>query len=240
MACVGAALARSQPRTALLLFLANFVLDGVDGALARRLGQTSSFGAFLDVAVDVASRGLLWVMALGAPGLAPVLLEALTFVATHAASGPAWKDRAAFAGAPRWAQAVMANGFKTPAGVLAIGGLMLCPLWTWARGALPHTPWAHPLLGLVLVPGRLLAAGVELWLLGSHVSRLLGDDVAAAVERRAAAADVAGLGKAGVGGGEGKAAGKGKGKGAGKGAQEEPEEPETPGGVEGPAAPAVG
>ncbi|XP_039478558.1 CDP-diacylglycerol--inositol 3-phosphatidyltransferase 1 [Oreochromis aureus] len=35
-------------------------LDAVDGWLARRLGQTSRFGAWLDVAVDNLGRGMLW------------------------------------------------------------------------------------------------------------------------------------------------------------------------------------
>ena len=34
--------------------------------------------------------------------------------------------------ATRWVQSVMANGFKSPAGVLAITGLMGLPLWLWA------------------------------------------------------------------------------------------------------------
>lgn len=47
--------------------------------------QVSAFGAFLDVAIDIATRGLLWSWALpGGPGLAAVLLEALTFTCTHA------------------------------------------------------------------------------------------------------------------------------------------------------------
>lgn len=33
---------------------------GVDGWLARRLGQTSKFGAWLDVVVDNLGRGMLW------------------------------------------------------------------------------------------------------------------------------------------------------------------------------------
>lgn len=33
---------------------------GLDGWLARRLGQTSRFGAWLDVVVDNMGRGMLW------------------------------------------------------------------------------------------------------------------------------------------------------------------------------------
>ena len=36
------------------------------------------------------------------------------------------------AGAPRWAQAVMANGFRTPQGALAVLGLHALPAWLWA------------------------------------------------------------------------------------------------------------
>lgn len=47
--------------------------------------QTSAFGAFLDVLVDLLTRGLLWSWALpGGAGLAVVLLETTTFTCTHA------------------------------------------------------------------------------------------------------------------------------------------------------------
>lgn len=37
-----------------------FLCSGVDGWLARKLGQTSRFGAWLDVVVDNMGRGMLW------------------------------------------------------------------------------------------------------------------------------------------------------------------------------------
>lgn len=36
------------------------ICAGVDGWLARRLGQSSRFGAWLDVVVDNVGRGMLW------------------------------------------------------------------------------------------------------------------------------------------------------------------------------------
>ncbi|PNH11816.1 CDP-diacylglycerol--inositol 3-phosphatidyltransferase 1, partial [Tetrabaena socialis] len=186
-----AGLASRYPQVALGAFLLNFALDGVDGAVARRLGQTSSFGAFLDVAVDVATRGLLWWSAPGGLGLPMLLLEALTFVCTHAAAGEAWKSEANFSAAPGWVQAVMANGFWSPAGVLAMAGLQGCPLWVWAQSCLPGTAWSSPLLGAVLVPGRLLAAAVELWVMRRHMGFLLRGDAEAA--EAAAAASAAGV-----------------------------------------------
>ena len=40
-------LTASHPSAALVLFVAFAVLDGLDGYLARRLGQTSAFGAWV-------------------------------------------------------------------------------------------------------------------------------------------------------------------------------------------------
>ena len=121
IALLGAALlsGAAQPHLTVSLFLANFILDGLDGYLARTLQQvrsadarqpqdlpillivcmqylsehaytmmhamqTSAFGAFLDVAIDCCSRGVLYVWALEGPLAAlPITAELLTFVATH-------------------------------------------------------------------------------------------------------------------------------------------------------------
>ncbi|KAB7504536.1 CDP-diacylglycerol--inositol 3-phosphatidyltransferase 1, partial [Armadillidium nasatum] len=45
----------------LLLYSSSVILDAVDGCVARRFNQTSSFGAWLDVIIDNIGRGLLWV-----------------------------------------------------------------------------------------------------------------------------------------------------------------------------------
>ena len=47
------------------------------------------------------------------------------------AAGARWKAQV-FEAAPPWAAAVMANGFRSPAGAAAVAGLMGCPLWAWA------------------------------------------------------------------------------------------------------------
>jgi len=94
--------------------------------------QATAFGAVLDVLIDNGIRGWLWCTALpeGA-GAAALLLEMTAFAFTHAVSGAEWKS-AFFAGAPGWVKAVMANGFRQPAGAAAVAGLMGCPLWLFA------------------------------------------------------------------------------------------------------------
>ncbi|MBI4236319.1 MAG: CDP-alcohol phosphatidyltransferase family protein [Chloroflexi bacterium] len=55
----GYAAAQAAPPLAGLLFLAGSLLDGLDGALARRTGAVSRFGAFLDSVADRIGEGLL-------------------------------------------------------------------------------------------------------------------------------------------------------------------------------------
>ena len=90
-------------------------------------------------------------------------------------------------------QAVMRNGFRTPLGVLTVAGLFGCPLWLWARRVAAGlnsaaNPGQGPLAqliqllawggwGWVVVPGRLVAAAVELWVVYRHLSRLAQQDV---------------------------------------------------------------
>jgi hypothetical protein len=45
--------------------------------------------------------------------------------------GAAWKGAGMFTRAPSWVQAVMRENFKSPAGALAVAGLMGLPLWLW-------------------------------------------------------------------------------------------------------------
>ena len=55
-----------------------------------------------------------------------------------------------------------------------MAGLMGCPLWLWARRFLPPGSLAAaPTWGLVLLPGRLLAAAVECWVLQRRMRQLL-------------------------------------------------------------------
>ena len=109
--------------------------------------------------------------------------------------------------AGRWVQRTMANGFKSPSGILAIAGLMGLPLWLWAKRLnlcsnlpcymlghttvslccvdilfvlrfMPGSLYASPLLGALVIVGRLLCASVEVWVRWAHVAGLLKQDEA--------------------------------------------------------------
>ena len=81
--------------------------------------------------------------------------------------------------APYWVRGVMHNGFRSPAGALAIAGLHGTPLWMYARRNLPPGSWvAADGWGLLLIPGRLLAAAVEVWVLARHGRQLALEDAA--------------------------------------------------------------
>lgn len=79
-----------------------------------------------------------------------------------------------------------AGGFRSPAGALAMAGLFGLPLWLYSRACLPPGgPLTADAWGLLLLPGRLLAAAVEAWLVGRRLGQLLGEDAAARLRRRA-------------------------------------------------------
>ncbi|KAK9785508.1 hypothetical protein WJX73_005812 [Symbiochloris irregularis] len=149
----------SRPAATLSLFLCNFVLDALDGAVARTLKQETGFGAMFDVIIDVVSRGLLWTWAIPGPlGVLPPLLEAFTFVCTHSAGGPAWKTGGCFQHAPAWI--TMTMRFRTLPGVLAIAGLFGLPMWLWALRFMPNSAFCNPWLGVIFLVGRTLAANL--------------------------------------------------------------------------------
>lgn len=94
---LAAACAGPSPAS-LLLYAASIALDGVDGWLARRLGQETAFGALYDVALDNLTRGLLWAGAAHNGNTLVALcagvcaaLEGVTLACTHAVGGAAWK-----------------------------------------------------------------------------------------------------------------------------------------------------
>lgn len=179
--CGVVACGRNAPAACAWVYLLFASLDAVDGFLARKLHQTSSFGAALDVCVDNMGRSLLWVLSTAPPALAVAMpsLEWLTFCVTHsrATAGAAWKA-GSFDGAPALLRWLVTRGMSAPQGKVMLLSLQLLPLAVFLRGA-PPCGWlskASTALFPALVVGRLCAAAVEVWLVGRHVSELLQAD----------------------------------------------------------------
>lgn len=169
----------SDPVRFLPLYVASVILDGLDGWVARRLQQTSRFGAWLDVVVDNIGRGMLWNI-LYDWGWLVSSAEWCAFVCNHSARGAQWKN--SFTGSPVWVRAVMAKGFKTPLGILTIAGIHVLPVWLYCYqdevlSQALYIPHCLQILGiLVLAAGRLLGLAVEMWCILTHVRWLLLDE----------------------------------------------------------------
>lgn len=157
------------PWTSLCTYVLSIALDAVDGIVARRLKQTSAFGAWLDIVVDNLGRGMLWCR-LCDFGFCVTALEWLTFVCTHT-YGSEWKSRLT---GPRFVQAVMDNNFRSPLGFLAVGSLNVLPIWLYCLhfGLLSelHIPVIlQYLVLLTAIIGRMFCAAVEIWVVYVHV-----------------------------------------------------------------------
>uniref|UniRef100_A0A8C6SY24 Si:ch1073-145m9.1 n=1 Tax=Neogobius melanostomus TaxID=47308 RepID=A0A8C6SY24_9GOBI len=157
------------------LYSANILLDWVDGWLARRLKQVSNFGAWLDVVVDNLSRGMLWSL-VSQCGWLVSAVEWCVFVCNHCSKGDDWKN--SFSHSPKLVQAIMANGFRTPLGLLVVSGLDVLPLWLYCsqRGLLAPSLWAQDGVTALLIAGRALALVAEAWCVWTHMKFLTKDE----------------------------------------------------------------
>ncbi|XP_059930709.1 uncharacterized protein si:ch1073-145m9.1 isoform X3 [Gadus macrocephalus] len=180
-------MAESTTRRHVFVYWPNII--GVDGWVARRLEQTSRFGAWLDVVVDNLSRGMLWSM-LFEWGWLVTAVEWCVFVCNHSARGADWKS--SFTTSPYLVRSIMAKGkafnvtfvcltdnlnastrssfvflclqgFKTPLGAWVIIGIHCLPLWLYGHR------W-----GLLSAPLGLPPLIQTLGTLGLTAGRLLG------------------------------------------------------------------
>lgn len=160
---------RHSPAVFLPLYLLSTVLDGLDGWLARRLQQTSQFGAWLDVVVDNLGRGMLWSL-VSEWGWLVSAVEWCVFVCNHRVGGEQWKS--SFSSSPRLIQAIMADGFRTPLGLWVVSGLHGLPVWLYVCGGGAVGSWLQTAGTLLLTAGRLLALTAELWSVWTHIGHL--------------------------------------------------------------------
>ncbi|KAA0702003.1 hypothetical protein E1301_Tti007828 [Triplophysa tibetana] len=158
------------------LYVVSIILDGLDGWVARRLHQTSRFGAWLDVVIDNMGRGMLWNIIYDWGWLVSSV-EWCAFACNHSAQGAQWKN--SFTESPVWVRAVMAKGFKTPLGILTIAGIHVLPVWLYCYqydmlAEALRVPHSLQILGiLVLAAGRVLGLAVEMWCILTHVKLLV-------------------------------------------------------------------
>ncbi|XP_022093325.1 CDP-diacylglycerol--inositol 3-phosphatidyltransferase 1-like [Acanthaster planci] len=168
-----------QPPWFLGFYLTSFFLDFVDGAVARRLHQTSAFGAWLDVAIDNFGRGMLWT-SLFRWGYFVSALEWCTFVCTHTA-GSQWKS--SYSQAPWLIKNVMADNFKSLLGMYAIMSLDLLPVWFYVcrfglYGSSVFIPRTMQYIGIaVLSGGRAVCSVVEGYCIWAHIQQMISSDI---------------------------------------------------------------
>uniref|UniRef100_A0A3Q3BS92 Uncharacterized protein n=1 Tax=Haplochromis burtoni TaxID=8153 RepID=A0A3Q3BS92_HAPBU len=136
----------------------------VDGWLARRLGLTSRFAAWLDVAVDNLGRDMLWSL------LFKVLR--LKHIITHAQGDEnEWKN--SFGGSPPLVQLhinVLLLGFRTPLGVWVVGGLHCLPVWLYpCQWECCPTGWSC-LCGSSITLSQMFS--LQVWCIWTHIEHL--------------------------------------------------------------------
>ncbi|XP_033634704.1 CDP-diacylglycerol--inositol 3-phosphatidyltransferase 1-like [Asterias rubens] len=167
----------SYPLRFIGFYLTSVILDDLDGAVARRLHQTSTFGAWLDVVIDNIGRGMIWSQVFQW-GCFVSALEWCVLVCTHTA-GAQWKS--SYSEVPWLVRKVMANGFRTPIGLYTVWCLHLLPLWLYAHktGVLTaHIPRSvvYFVIG-ILVFGRAVCATVEVYCIWAHIQQLINTDM---------------------------------------------------------------
>jgi CDP-diacylglycerol--serine O-phosphatidyltransferase len=148
-----------EVRGAALCLIAYAAFDGIDGALARRLGVSSPFGAQMDSLVDMSSTGVAAPVVVYASLAGTVPAAAAAVAAAFVAGGAAIrlarfnvspKDGRFFCGVPTTMAAAML-AFAVLLGLPLPGGVMLAGVAVLAFGMISSFPYAK-LARLVKLP----------------------------------------------------------------------------------------
>jgi phosphatidylglycerophosphate synthase len=184
--------APTAPWTAVSLWLTAGFMDFMDGWIARRFQQTSTYGVLLDVIADNTCRSSIW-MAVAAQDprrflvVACILtsIEWLTFFATqfHAATQRShWK--LARSKDPKWIQTFFRRHFRNPLGIWGILGLFGANLCAFARvhhlfpmqtKQILYNSIFYIMEG-VCYSGRAISLAIEMYLVCQYFSLLLRQD----------------------------------------------------------------
>jgi CDP-diacylglycerol--inositol 3-phosphatidyltransferase len=183
-----------RPIHASWIWVTSASLDLFDGMAARLLDQCSQLGVLLDIAADNLLRTCFWMAAVastcatsgGRSNITVLLLstwiislEWTTMICTqlHAAtSSDHWKY--CRTNDPWWIQRIFANNFKTPQGVLCIGGLFAAGYMAYAQTQ-PILVTAIPCFYVfrnVAFLGRGITMMAELWLCGGYLYHVVAKD----------------------------------------------------------------
>ncbi len=120
---VGAAVAAAQRHysLALVCWLANRVLDGLDGSVARATGQQTDFGGYLDIVLDFVVYAAVPLGLVHGSGDRAVAVAGVALVGSFLVNGASWMYLAAIL--ERRGQGVASTGERTsvtmPPGVVA-------------------------------------------------------------------------------------------------------------------------
>jgi CDP-diacylglycerol--inositol 3-phosphatidyltransferase len=179
----------NNPVAASFVWIFSASLDLFDGILARRLNQLSSFGILLDVIADNILRASLWIAAATANkdsnfysvvAIILISIEWITMVCTqlHANTNTHWKEVAGDDDIPWWIQAIFVNNFKSPLGILCIGGLFGSGFMAFASGhsvLVDAIPYFHTLKYTSFF-GRAISFLAELWLCRRYLTIVIRID----------------------------------------------------------------
>ncbi|XP_055350776.1 uncharacterized protein LOC129597317 [Paramacrobiotus metropolitanus] len=194
----------SSPWSFILLYCASIILDGIDGWAARYFKQASTFGAWMDVVIDIIGRQLIW-SRVSKYGWLVGCVEWLVFVCTHQL-GAAWKSShpEEAVSLPTPVACTMQNGFRSRLGVFTIAGLHVLPVWLFIRrhrlltrlffgpaaravsksSILPGNNiyeqlWRITEYGVLwmLILGRIWCFFIEMWFVWQHAKLLLLSDI---------------------------------------------------------------
>lgn len=176
------------------IWVASASLDLFDGMMARKLNQCSQLGVLLDIAADNILRTCFWMAAAVSTSSAKenassvwllmiatliVSLEWITMICTqlHASSNSDhWKT--CRSSDPWLIQRIFANNFRTPLGVLCIGGLFGSGFMAYAQTQpelVAMIPFFFVLRNLAFV-GRAITMMAELWLCRDYLSLVIAND----------------------------------------------------------------